>query len=754
VTGKSLTADPAGPGRGRPGAWRRSILPGLGWGLLTGLVVAALYVVGVPLLELVELRAVDLRFRSVGSDRPRLKQVAVVAVDERSLAAEGQWVWPRTTMARLIRAVDAAGARVIAVDVGFFEPDNRFTRAQVRRLRADPSLTPDRIPRPDDVLARAVKDARGKVILGYFFHMTPAQTGRLTAAQIKARRGLIAPFKFVLTRAKPPDALQKSPFITAWAPQPIIQVLARASGRGGAGHFNIFPDYDGTIRRVPLVIAWQGGLYPSMVAAAAARFVKAPFTMVRVGPAGVEAVRLGPKIVIPTDRYGQMLIRFQGPADVVPTFSAADVLRGRHRADLRGRLVFIGTTAVGTFEQRVTPFSPVAPGVTIQARAVQNVLSGRFLARPVWARAADLVLIVGLAVGLGLLLALVPPWLGGLGCVLVYAGLVLTAFRLFDRGVIIAVIYPLLAIILVFAAMTVWRHFTQGREKKRLKGAFQSYVSPEVVRTVTENPDRLGLHGEKRELTVLMSDIRSFTTLSESTEPEKLAHILNIYMDVMTEIVFDHGGLLDKYIGDAIMAVWGAPLPSDDHAARACAAALDMEAALPGVRAQWAEQGVDAGLDIGIGINTGPMIVGNMGSSRRFDYTVIGDEVNVAARLEGQTKAYGVVSVVGETTVNQCQDRFSFRPLDMVRLKGRLQPTILYTLAGTCDGDEPELVQCCRAGFSAFLGRDWAAALEHYRLAAGHSARDRAIQVMVERLNRFVDDPPPDGWDWVPRPGK
>ncbi len=733
--------------------FRRSILPGLGLGLLVGLVVAALYVVGVPLLELVELRAIDLRFRSAAVKGTRLSQVAVVAIDERSLAAEGQWTWPRTTLAWLIRAADRAGARVIALDIGFLEPDTRLSLDEVRRLRARPDLGPDVIPRPDQVLARAITDARGKVVLGYFFHMTAAQAGRLTPAELEARGRLISPFKFVLTRARPPQALKRAPFITAYVPQPIIKVLSRAAGRGGAGHFNIFPDFDGTIRRAPLVIAWRGDLYPSLVAAAVARYVRAPFTLVKVGPVGVEAVRLGPKVVIPTDRYGQMLIRYQGPAAVVPTFSAADVLGGRIKKALRGKLVFIGTTATGTFEQRVTPFSPVAPGVTIQARAAQNILSRRFLGRPVWARVADLVLILGLAVGLGVLLALVPPWLGGLACVLVYGALVWAAFRLFERGVVIAVIYPLVAVVLVFAAMTTWRHFTQGREKRRLKAAFQSYVNPEVVKTVTENPDKLGLHGEKRELTVLMADIRSFTTLSESLEPDNLAHVLNIYMDVMTEIIFDHGGLLDKYIGDAIMAVWGAPLPSDDHAAKACAAALDMEAALPAIRARWAELGVDR-LDIGLGINTGQMIVGNMGSKRRFDYTVIGDEVNVAARLEGQTKFFGVVSVVGETTVNQCRDRFLFRPLDMVRLKGRLRPTILYTLVGDCDGDEPELVQCCRAGFSAFLGRDWAAALDHYRLAAGLSAQDKAIRVMVERLNRFLTEPPPEGWDWVPRQDK
>jgi adenylate cyclase len=732
---------------------RRSILPGLGLGLLVGLGVAALYVVGVPLLELVELRAIDLRFRSAAQPGIRLKQVAVVAVDERSLAAEGQWAWPRTTLARLVRAVDAAGARVIALDVGFFEPDDRFTRDEVRRLRARPVLKPDGVPRPDQVLARAITDARGKVVLGYFFHLNPDQAGRLSPVEIQARRRLIAPFKFVLTRAKPPQALATAPFITAFAPQPIIEVLSRAAGRGGAGHFNILPDYDGTIRRVPLVIAWRGGLYPSLVAAAVARYVRAPFTLVQVGPAGVEAVRLGPKVVIPTDRYGQMLIRYQGPAAVVPIYSAADVLRGRYRKALRGRLVFIGTTAVGTFEQRVTPFSPVAPGVSIQARAAQNILSGRFLVRPVWARAADLALILVLAVGLGVMLALVPPWLGGLVCVLVYGALVWTALILFDRGVIIAVIYPLLAIVLVFAAVTVWRHFTQGREKRRLKAAFQSYVSPEVVRTVTENPDSLGLHGEKRELTVLMSDIRSFTTLSESLPPENLAQILNIYMDAMTEIVFDHGGLLDKYIGDAIMAVWGAPLPSDDHAARACAAALDMEAALPAVRARWAELGVDR-LEIGLGINTGPMIVGNMGSKRRFDYTVIGDEVNVAARLEGQTKFFKVVSVVGETTVSQARDKFRFRPLDMVRLKGRQRPTIISTLVGAVDGPEPEMVRLCREGFSAFLGRDWATALESYRLAAQVAPTDMAVRAMVERLTLFLNEPPPEGWNWVPSPDK
>ncbi|MBU0514650.1 MAG: adenylate/guanylate cyclase domain-containing protein, partial [Proteobacteria bacterium] len=586
--------------------FRKNIGPGLGLGLAAALVTAGLYVVGVPLIELVELKAVDLRVRSAVRLGATLPDVAVVAVDERSLAAQGQWAWPRTVVARLIEATLRAGARVVAVDVGFFEPQTLFTRQDVARLRREPDLDPGRLPGPDDVLARVVRRAGGRVILGYFFHMSAAQVGRLSPARMKARTRLIRRFQYTLIRARPPRAKDRAPFIIAYAPQPIIAPLARAAGRGGAGHFNIFPDYDGTIRRLPLVIRHGRKFYPSLIVAATARFVQAPLTMVRVGPAGVEGVRLGPRLVIPTDRYGQMLIRYQGPPGVVPTYSAVDVLRGRHPKGLRGRLVFIGTTAIGTFEQRVTPLSPVAPGVTIQARAAQNILSGRHLVRPVWARVFDLALILVLGLGLGLALFFVPPWLGALASAAVYAAVVWAAFALFERGFIIAVIYPLLAVVLIFGAVVVWRYFTQGREKKRLRGAFQSYVHPDVVRAVTENPDRLGLHGEKRELTVLMSDIRSFTTLSESLDPAALAHVLNLYMDRMTEIVFDHGGLLDKYIGDAIMAVWGAPLPSEDHARAACAAALDMQAALPRVREMWAEHGVDE-LDIGIGINTGLM---------------------------------------------------------------------------------------------------------------------------------------------------
>ena len=727
---------------------QRKVKPAILIAMAVSIVCAALYVVGVPLIELVELKAIDLRFIARGDKGPLRRPVAVVAIDEKSLAHLGRWTWPRTTFARLITAVARAGAKVIALDVGFFEPDDRITISELKKSKY--SKTPDaaKLPDPDRILARAIKNSPVPVILGYFFHITRKQVKHLR--NVRALLDAVSPFKYTVVRYTSPRA-RGVRLPTAYAPQPNVPVINQAAA--GAGFFNILPDTDGVVRRFPMVIRCGDEVFYPLIVAAVAKFLGAPVTLVQVAPHGIESVRVG-RLVIPTDEMGRMMIRFRGPDGVVPTYSAADVIAGRiEPGALKGKIVLIGATAVGIYDHRATPFSPVTPGVNVQAQAIDNVLTGDFLKKPAWAAIFDLAAILGLGLVLGIVLAWVSPWVGAISAGVLYAAFIWLAGLLFDRGYVLAVIYPVITVIMVFGGVTVTRLLSETREKRRLRGAFTSYVAPEVVKSVIDHPDQLGISGEKRDLTVLMSDIRGFTPLAESLDPHDLAHLLNLYMDRMTEIVFDHGGLLDKYIGDAVMAVWGAPIWREDHAARACRAALDMVEALPEVREIWAQSGA-GGLDIGIGVNSGRMIVGNMGSKRRFAYTVLGDEVNLAARLEGQTKNYGVAIAVGENTYTRCSDSFHFRPLDLVMLRGKSTPSAVYTIAGHGHEPRPEVVRLSLEAFAAYRDRRWSEALILYRQALELAPGDIALVSVISRIERFALDPPGEGWDWVSRPEK
>ncbi|MEK7711873.1 MAG: adenylate/guanylate cyclase domain-containing protein [Pseudomonadota bacterium] len=652
--------------------------------VLLGMVLG-LYLVGNPLLDIIELKTYDIRL-TMRPPPPGEPAVAIVAIDEKSLAAHGRWPWSRATMARLVERLDALGARVIAFDVFFSEAENRTALEQIERLEreqgvggaASPYARVKRALAADSSFGQAIAKS-GKVVLPMVFLMSEEEARHLSKAD--AARGLAATqgqaIKLIRDRGDGRLDFPMPPIAGLLTNLTELTAAARASG-----HINSLPDArDGSVRWAPLVLRYQGLFFPSADVQAVRLYLDDPTFALHTTRYGISSLQFGERLV-PTDEYGRALINYRGPPRSFPTWSVADVLAGRiDAALLRDKIVLIGATAQGLGDYRTTPVGAVFPGVEIRANTMQNLIDGDFIQRPGWMFVFDVALMLALG---GLLVALLPRFgvrLSALVTLVLAAAYLLLAVVEFRTQLIwINVVYPALLIALLYVSSTLVHYFTAEREKRQIKNAFQHYVPVAVVDQILHNIDNLGLGGEKRELTVLFSDIRGFTGIAEGLSPEALVQLLNDYLTQMTDKVFQHDGLLDKYIGDAIMAVYGAPIPHPQHARLACRTAVDMMQELRRMQADWKQRGLP-GMDIGIGINTGPMVVGNMGSRTRFDYTVIGDAVNLGARIEALNKQYGTHILISEFTYHQVKDEFpQAREIDVTTVRGRNEPVRLYEL--------------------------------------------------------------------------
>jgi len=655
----------------------------VGLGLL-GLVLG-LYLVGNPLLDIIELKTYDFRL-AMHPAPPGDPVVAIVAIDEKSLAAHGRWPWSRATMARLVEKLDAAGARVIAFDVFFSEAENRTALEQIERLEREQGMRGAASPYARVKHALATDSSFGKaiaksdkVVLPMVLLMSEEEARHLSKADAARNLASIQEQAVKLIRDRGDGRLDfPMPQVSGLlANLPELSAAARASG-----HINSLPDArDGSVRWAPLVLRYQGLFFPSADVQAVRLFLNDPTFALHTTRYGISGLQFGERL-IPTDEYGRALINYRGPPRSFPTWSVTDILAGRiDTALLRDKIVLIGATAQGLGDYRTTPVGAVFPGVEIRANTMQNLIDGNFIQRPGWMFVFDVALMLTLG---GLLVALLPRFGVRLSAfvTLALAGayLLLAIVEFRTQLIWINVVYPALLIALLYVSSTLVHYFTAEREKRQLKNAFQHYVPVAVVDEILHNIDNLGLGGEKRELTVLFSDIRGFTGIAEGLSPEALVQLLNGYLTQMTDKVFRHDGLLDKYIGDAIMAVYGAPIMHPQHARLACRTAVDMMQELRRMQADWKQRGLP-GMDIGIGINTGPMVVGNMGSRTRFDYTVIGDAVNLGARIEGLNKQYGTHILISEFTYHQVKDEFPHaREIDVTTVRGRNEPVRLYEL--------------------------------------------------------------------------
>jgi adenylate cyclase len=729
--------------------------------LYTIVVVVGLFAVGTPVLDMIELKTYDFRFLSRGPVTPS-PAVVLAAIDERSLDAEGRWPWPRSKLARLVDTLGQDGARVIGFDIGFLEPDENSELAflgdlslelEHLELRSErlAAFVEERRARADNdlALAKAIRDSPAAVVLGYFYHMREDDLNyRIPREKIEQHIERISPSKYPLISYESPDV---DPFIKAHAPQSNIPILTDAAA--SCGYYSVKSDPDGVVRWMPLVLQCGEDAFPPLAVSCAWHYLGKPQMVVEVGRYGVEGIRLG-KGFIPTDESGQLLINYVGPAKTFPHYSVSDILAARVPAGtFRDKIVLVGATAIGTHDLRTTPISPLFPGLEIHATVIGNILGQSFITKPRWSKVYDLLAIVVLAVLAGFAL----PRLGPVKAVLAAAGLFAlhlgaAQYLFVSHGVWLNVVYPLLALATTSTGVTMYQYLTEQRERVKIKRTFRQYVPPLVIEEMLKNPDRLKMGGDEKVLTVLFSDLEGFTGYSERYRPNEMIELLSDYFGQMTELVFEQRGTLKEYVGDELMAIFGAPMDHDGHAHRACATALAMRDRRNALKVEWAKIGRPQ-LHARTGINSGQMLVGNLGSRYRFAYGVLGDQVNLGSRLEGLNKMYKTEIIIGENTANLLDGGFLLRELDRVRVKGKQKPVRIYELLETAAAGLPrekeEAYGAYGDAMQAYGQQRWKEAKELFDRCRSILPEDGPSRIMAERCRLYLETPPPEGWDGV-----
>jgi adenylate cyclase len=680
--------------------------------------------------------------------------IRIVDIDEKSLSLIGQWPWPRTTVRDLLLALTSKGAAAVAFDVLFAEPDRTSLESIVKRL---PAAQADAIsaaaagqPSNDELFAAALKETPSvlSVVLG---------DGADTAVQAKAG--------FAFAGDDPRPFLME--FKGASRNLPEFENAAR-----GIGAFNWVADRDQIVRRVALMFRLDQTFVPSL-AAEALRIAQGANTYVLKASnasgetafgqsTGLNHIRIG-DVEIPTDAGGGVYLKFRhfNKAAYIPAWK---VLAGEvSQQDIEGRIILVGTSAPGLLDLRATPVDAAVPGIDIHAQLLEHLLTGKFLERPDYALALEefIILVLGimLAVALPRVSAKTSAAIGFLTIALVLIG----AWAVFQYWrVFIDPSYPALVLGSMTTIITFYTYHSVEAQRSQIRHAFGQYLSPALVEQLAQSPEKLVLGGEEREMTILMSDVRGFTSISESykDDPQGLTSLMNRLLTPLTNTLISHEGTIDKYIGDAIMGFWNAPLSVPDHELKACAAALDMIDRLETLNRERQQEAHDGRpflpFRIGIGINTGRCVVGNLGSDLRFNYSVLGDPVNVAARLEGQTKFYGVPIIIGSRTGEKAKEKFAILEVDLITVKGKTESQTIYALLGRKEIADDTHFQELRKLWSTMLycyrSRDWEGALEAIELcrSAEHNFGIAGLlDLFGTRIRAFRESAPPADWTGI-----
>jgi adenylate cyclase len=675
----------------------------------------------------------------VSSQRP----VVIVDIDEASLAAIGQWPWPRTVLADMVTRLQNAGALAVAFDVLFPEADRSSPAEAIRYFRDLTAQTRDelsRLPSNDLVFADAI--GRGRVVLG--------QSGINTRTPPPPQEVPVTGFAF----RGPDPSRYLIPF-----PGLLHNVVPLEQAAAGRGLLTTRNENDGIVRRVPLIMMVAGQPTPALTLEVLRVVSRTEGILVRADEAGVLGINLR-GMQIPTDGNARIWVNF-GSHDSARFVPAKDVLAGTFPADrFANRLVLVGTSATGLLDIKTTPVESAMPGVEVHAQVLENILAGSALSAPSTMAAYEVLtagvsatlltlLVRVLSAGLLLLVA------GGL-----IGGVVAASWILFSQyNTLFDASFPVLTVALVYIVMQLIGYFREQIDKRRIRSAFGQYLSPTLVEQLAQSPEKLKLGGEDRVVTVIFSDVRGFTSISESfkEDPQGLTNLMNRLLTPLSNAILERRGTIDKYMGDAIMGFWNAPLDVPQHEREACAAALDMLGRLDVLNAQRqseASGGDTSPLKVGIGVNTGRVVVGNMGSEQRFQYTVMGDTVNLASRIEGQTKYYGVPILIGSVTAEALDETFAVIEVDSIRVKGKMTPETIYTLAGREQVSRSREFATVRENISVMLARyrarDWNGAEE--ALAA---ARTQAtayglhglFALYADRISAWRKMPPAPDWD-------
>jgi adenylate cyclase len=679
-------------------------------------------------------------------------RIVIVDIDERSLLEQGRWPWSRNQLSTMVNNLfDKYKIRVLGFDVVFAEKDESSGLKTLEKIGRDQFRSNAEFNRAlekmrpaldyDQMFADSLKGR--PVVLGYYFRHGEKESGSVGALPAPAfPAGAFDISGIAMLRAS-----------AYGANLPVLQKNAMA-----AGHFNPLVDSDGISRRIPMIEEFNGSLYESL-SLAVARIslnlpkVEAGFVTGTAGKdyAGLEWLQLG-KRRIPVDERVAALIPFRGRQGSFPYVSATDVLTGKADPSvLQDAIVLVGTTAPGLMDLRAAPVQSVYAGVEMHANMIAGIIDQNIKERPAYLLGGELLmlLLAGIVLALGLAV-LSPLWSTLLAGAVVSASIMFNLLLWQQANLVMPIASMILMVAALYLLNMSYGFFVESRGKRLLAGLFGQYVPPELVDEMAKDPDSFTLEGESRELTVLFSDVRGFTTISEGLDPKQLTLLMNEYLTPMTHVIHSFRGTIDKYMGDAIMAFWGAPVADPDHARHALLAALGMIEELMALQVAFKAKGWPP-INIGVGLNTGMMTVGNMGSEFRMAYTVMGDAVNLGSRLEGLTKQYGVHIIVSEFTRDKLPD-FVFRELDCVRVKGKDKPVSIFEpigLAGEIDQEMEKELALYREAFKLYHAQNWdLAEMQFLNLQKMHPER-YLYKVYLERIADLRANPPGANWDGV-----
>ena len=695
-------------------------------------------------VEEIRVRTFD-AFQRVDPRHKTARPVTIVDIDDKSLEKLGQWPWPRTRIADLVTELTRLGAVVIAFDAVFSEPDRlnpAYAADTFRNLDEETRVKLRALPSNDQVFANAIKASR--VVLGEFG--LPEEIAALDKTLPVTGIAMLGeePQRFMFDF---PGLLRNVP------------VLEHAAA--GRGLFTIRPERDGIIRRVPMIMQAQGQTMPSLTFEILRVASGSGTILIKAEKAGIKSI--GVKgFQIPTDHNGQLWIHY-ARNDASIYVPAVNVLEKNVAPDMiAGKLVLIGTSAVGLNDIKTTPVSRAMPGVEIHAQVLESALTGAVISQPIFGIAVEF----ATALLFGLLVIAFAPQFGPTTLVVLGAAFAsmlvgLSVYFYAHDRLLIDFTYPLMSTTAIYLTLIFTSFVREQAQRRQIRSAFGQYLSPALVEQLAQSPEKLVLGGEEREMTIMFSDMRGFTSISETykNDPQGLTALMNRFLTPLTNAILDRKGTIDKYMGDAIMAFWNAPLDDGDHELNACEAALDMLERVDALNQAREQEAKEEGrpfipLNVGVGLNTGTCVVGNMGSDQRFDYSVFGDSVNLASRLEGQSKEYGFPIIVGSRTALAVKDRFAILELDFIMVKGKKEPEVIYAIAGREDTAQSGRFQRLRnltiEMLSCYRTRDWEGALA--AIARGRKTDEaNSLELLYNlyeaRIRGYVENPPPEDWN-------
>ncbi len=694
---------------------------------------------------------------------PGTSPVIIIDLDEASLNEIGQWPWPRNILADMVRNLFIMGVGVVGFDIAFPEPDRMNPAVIANSLAGIDDETRDKLSQlagNDEAFANIIRQTR--VVMGQ-----AAYWEELDTAKGPPVKKSVAERRLSKDAVDPKLLLPNIPSLVRNIP---ILEQAAAHKMGGHGILSLLPELDGIVRRVPTMFVYDGGYYPAlsieMLRLAAGRQT----VLIETTFAGVNAIKIAKGLTIPTDKIGRVY-PYYSRSDKAKYIPAKDVLNGTVDPSLiQGKLALVGTSAVGLLDIRAIPTEGVVAGVEVHAQVIENALEQNFLIRPNYADAVEMALILA---G-GLLMVILVPWFGAKWALVIFLLIASSAggtswYMYIEHRMLFDAVFAVGSILLLYSTLTFTGYAREEANRRQTRDAFSKYLSPDMVAKVAENPDELTLGGESRELTLLFCDVRGFTTISEQFDAVGLTSLINKLLTPLTNVILARQGTIDKYMGDCIMAFWNAPLDDADHEYNGCTSALAMLGEMGPLNDRLEQEAAEEGrkhipLLVGLGLNSGTCVVGNMGSDQRFDYSVLGDPVNLAARLEGQSKSYGMNVVLGPTTNEAVEDRLATIDLDFIQVKGKTSGTYIYGLMGDLEiKNKPEFINVqtkIREFMDTYRAQKFDEALvmlNEIRILGNEENRPWILEITLdvvcdlyeERIAEYKETPPAADWDGV-----